>query len=137
MYEAFLTIVRGLPVFTLHSATGLGILIGGILVYTRITPHDELALIRAGNVAAALSLGGAMLGLALPISFALATSVSVWDLLFWGVVGLVFQLVAFRVVDLVLHGLSHRIEAGELGPAILLVCFKLATACINAAAIAG
>jgi len=137
MQDALLTIWNGLPVFMVHSAASLALLIVGMLIYIKITPHDEIALIRAGNTAAALSAGGAMIGLALPLSFSLAASVSLWDLLIWGVVALVFQLVAFRLVDLLLKDLPKRIEAGEMGAAILLVAFKLATASINAAAIAG
>ncbi|MCJ9429846.1 DUF350 domain-containing protein [Kordiimonas marina] len=137
MQDAFLTIWNGLPVFMVHSAASLALLIVGMLIYIKITPHDEIALIRAGNTAAALSAGGAMIGLALPLSFSLAASVSLWDLLIWGVVALVFQLVAFRLVDLLVKDLPKRIEAGEMGAAILLVAFKLATASINAAAIAG
>ena len=137
MEDALLTIWSGLPVFIVHSAVSLALLVAGLFLYIRITPHDELALIRAGNTAAALSLGGAMIGLALPLAFSLAASVSFWDLLVWGVVGLIFQLAAFRLVDMVVKDLPRRIEAGEMGAAILLVSFKLATACINAAAIAG
>lgn len=128
---------QGLPVFMIHSAASLIILAIGIAIYIRLTPHDELALIRGGSVAASLSLGGAIVGLSLPIAFSLAASVSLWDLVFWGVVALVLQLVAFRLVDLFLKDLSRRIEAGEMGAAVLLVSFKLATAAINSAAIAG
>lgn len=128
---------QGLPVFMIHSAASLVILAIGIAIYIRLTPHDELALIRGGSVAASLSLGGAIVGLSLPIAFSLAASVSLWDLVFWGVVALVLQLVAFRLVDLFLKDLSRRIEAGEMGAAVLLVSFKLATAAINSAAIAG
>jgi putative membrane protein len=63
--------------------------------------------------------------------------VSLWDLVFWGIVALVLQTIAFRLVDLVLKDLSKRIEDDEIGAAVLLVCCKLATAAINAAAIAG
>lgn len=137
MNEAFLSLWAGLPVFMVHSLVSLLILIVGVLIYLRMTPHDEVALIRAGNNAAALSLGGAIVGLALPISFSLAASLSLWDLVFWGVVALVLQIVAFRIVDLFLKGISSRIEAGELSIAIFLVSVKLATAFINSAAISG
>ncbi|NVJ71303.1 MAG: DUF350 domain-containing protein [Alphaproteobacteria bacterium] len=137
MEEALQALWNGLPFFMIHSATSFVILIVGIFIYTRITPHDELALIREGNVAAALSLGGAIVGLSLPLAFSMASSVSIWDLIFWGVVAFILQLVAFRLVDLFLKDLSHRIEAGEMGPAVLLVSCKLATAAINAAAVTG
>lgn len=137
MNEALLALWAGLPVFLVHSATSLLILVGGTFIYVWTTKHDELALIRAGNTAAALSLGGAIVGLALPLAFSLAASVSLWDLLFWGVVALVMQLIAFRLADVFLKDISARIEAGEIGAATFLVSVKLATAAINAAAISG
>ena len=137
MEEALLALQEGFPVFLVHSATSLVLLALGIAIYMRFTKHDEIKLIREGNVAAALSLGGAIVGLALPIAFSLAASVTLWDLVIWGIVAFVLQIVAFRVVDLVLKDISRRIEAGEMGAAVILVSFKLATAFINAAAIAG
>ncbi len=137
MEEALLALWQGLPVFLVHSGVSLLILAAGAFIYTKMTRHDELALIRAGNVAASLSFGGALIGLALPLAFSLAASVSLWDLLAWGVIALVLQIIAFRFADLILKDVSNRIEAGEISAAVLLVSVKLATAAINAAAIGG
>lgn len=137
MEEALLALWQGLPVFLVHSGVSLLILAVGAFIYMKITRHDELALIRAGNVAASLSFGGALVGLALPLAFSLAASVSIWDLLVWGVIALLLQIIAFRLADLILKDVSNRIEAGEISAAVLLVSVKLATAAINAAAIGG
>lgn len=137
MEEALLALWNGLPVFLVHSGASLGILVVGAYLYTLMTKHDELALIRAGNVAAAVSFGGAIIGLAVPLAFSLAASLSLWDLLIWGVIALLLQLIAFRLADLFLKDISSRIEAGETSAAIMLVSVKLATAFINAAAIGG
>ncbi len=108
-----------------------------IYIYIKITPYDDIKLIRDGNTAAAVSLSGAIIGLALPLAFAMASSISVWEVLIWGPVTLVLQLIAFRVADLVLKDLSRRIVDGEMGAAILLVSIKLGAAAINAAAVTG
>ncbi len=137
MEDALLTLWNGLPFFIVHSSLSLLILIAGVFVYTRITAHDEIDLIRSGNVAAAISLSGAVLGLALPLAVSLSVSISLWDIVIWGIVALILQLLAYRLVDLFLKDMSARIEAGEIGPAIMLLSFKLGTAFINAAAISG
>jgi len=137
MNEAILALWAGLPVFMIHSAVSLIILLVGVSIYMWSTKHDELALIRSSNSAAALSLGGAIVGLSLPLAFSLAASVSLWDLVLWGFVALILQLVAFRLADFFLKDISARIEANEIGAAIFLVSIKLATAFINAAAISG
>jgi len=137
MEEALLSLWNGLPVFMVHSGVSLAILLVGSYLYTLLTTHNELALIREGNVSASISFGGAIIGLAIPLAFSLSASVSLWDLLVWGVVALLLQLLAFRLVDLFLKDISNRIEANEISASVMLVSVKLATAFINAAAIAG
>ena len=67
----------------------------------------------------------------------MATSVNVWDIVIWGIVTLLIQLLAYRIGDALLKDLPTRIENGEIGAAILVVAIKLAVAFINAAAVAG
>ena len=131
------SMLTGLPVLALHFMVTVVMLVGGILVYTRITPLQEFRLIREGNTAAAISLAGACLGLAIPLAFCMAASVNIIDIVLWGIAALVIQLFSFRVTDWLLRDLPSRIEAGELGPAILLVGIKLSIAAINAAAVTG
>jgi len=137
MDEAILALWAGLPVFLVHSLASLVILVVGVVIYMRTTKHDEMELIRGGNSAAALSLGGAIVGLSLPLAFSLAAALSLSEVVVWGIVALVLQLVAFRMADLFLKDISARIEDGEIGAATFLVGIKLATAFINAAAISG
>ncbi len=129
--------LAGFPVLMLHSSVTIAMLVAGVLVYVWITPWDEVKLIRAGNTAAAVSMGGAVIGLAIPLAFAMAASVSVYEILVWGPVTLVLQIIAYRIADVVLKDLPQRIEDGEMGAAVLLVSIKLAAAAINAAAVAG
>ncbi|MAN79465.1 MAG: hypothetical protein CMM77_08215 [Rhodospirillaceae bacterium] len=132
--ESFLS---GFPVLMLHSSVTLAMLAVAVVVYIRITPYDDIALIRDGNQAVAVSLSAALLGLAVPLAFCMATSVSVWDIVVWGAVTLFLQLVAYRVVDLLLRGLPQRIQNGEISAATFLASVKLGTAAINAAAVVG
>ena len=67
----------GFPLTLLHVLVALIILIGGAALYAFITPHREITLIREGNTAAALSFGGVLVGIALPLAFALGYSVHV------------------------------------------------------------
>ncbi len=79
-------------------------------IYTRITPHKEFELIRSGNVAAAIALGGAMIGFAIPASNVIAYSISILDFVVWAVIAAFVQLLAFLVTSLVLKGASERIK---------------------------
>ena len=127
----------GFPVTLLHVGVALAILAAGATVYALVTPHREIQLIREGNSAAALSFGGVLVGIALPLAFALAASTSVVEIVLWGVTTIVVQLALFWLVDLLLRGLPHRIKQGEIAAAALLVGAKLAVAAILAAAVSG
>ena len=125
----------GFPVLILHSSVTLAMLAMGVFFYIKITPYDEINLVRAGNSAAAASLAGAIIGLAVPLAFSMASSVTIWEILIWGPVTLFLQLIAFRLTDLMLRDLPKRISDGEMGAALLLISIKLAVAAINAAAV--
>lgn len=134
VFQAFLA---GFPILVLHASATLAMLVAGIAVYIKITPYDDIGLIREGNVAAALSLAGAVLGLGIPLAFSMASSINIWEILIWGPVTLLLQIIAYRVTDGMMRDLPGRIANGELGPAIFLVSIKLAVAAVNAAAVTG
>jgi putative membrane protein len=92
-----------------------------LFIYTVMTPHKELALIRAGNPSASLAYGGVIVGLAIPLGSCLAHSFGLFDLLIWGVVTLLIQLLAFRFADIFLRGLPRRIAEGDVAAAIFLM----------------
>jgi putative membrane protein len=127
----------GFPITLLHAAVSVALLVIGVAVYVVLTPHKEFSLIRAGNTAAAVSLGGVLVGLAIPLGVSLAVSLTSIEIVLWGAATLVVQLFVFRVADLILRGLPARIAAGEMSAATLLVSAKLATAIIVACAVAG
>ena len=137
MDGAIQSFFSGIPFLLTHFGVTIVMLVVGAFIYIKITSHDEMALIRDGNNAAAVSLSGAILGLAIPLAFCMANSVNVYDIVIWGLVTLVIQLVTFLIIDLWLRDLSRKIEDGQVGTAILLASVKLAVASINAAAISG
>ena len=129
--------LSGFPLLLAHSATAFFILFIGVRIYMLVTPHDQMSLIRDGNAAASLSFGDTIVGIALPLAFVLAFSVSVIDIMLWGLVTIALQLLAFFIVDLMLKNVSTRIEEGDMAAAILAVSVKLTIAAINAAAVSG
>ncbi|WP_332765971.1 DUF350 domain-containing protein [Phenylobacterium sp.] len=132
--QAFAT---GFPITLMHIGVTVLILVLAAGVYILLTPHKEITLIRAGNSAAALSLGGVLLGLSIPLATSLARSTSMLEIALWGAAAVALQLLVFRLVDMLLRGLPQRIQEGEVAAAALLVGAKLATAVIIAAAVSG
>ncbi|GLR81282.1 DUF350 domain-containing protein (plasmid) [Azospirillum oryzae] len=127
----------GLPVLLVQLATALALLVAGVAVYTRITPFDERRLVAEGNAAGGLTLAGSIVALAIPLAATLATSSFVLDILLWGVVAVILQLVAFAVATLLIRDLRGQIESGNVASAAALVGVQLGVALINAAAMAG
>ena len=127
----------GLPVLLVQLAVTLALLVAGVAVYTRITPFDERRLVAEGNAAGGLTLAGSIVALAIPLAATLATSAFVLDILLWGVVALILQLVAFAVATLLIRDLRGQIESGNVASAAALVGVQLGVAVINAAAMVG
>jgi len=129
--------VSGFTTFVVHGGITVAILLVALVVYSKLTPYRELDLVKDNNIAAGLTFGGSVLSLAIPLSFAMATSLNWADIVIWGVVTVLVQLFALRLVDLLLPGLPERIKHGEVSAACVLVSMKLAFAFILAAAVAG
>ena len=129
------SVKSGLPFLISHFIISVGIFLIGLWIYTIVTPMNELELIRGGNIAASISLFGACIGISIPLAICLASSINVIDILVWGSIAVILQLVCFKVVDLFLNDLSQRIIDGEVGVAIVLVSFKISIAILNAAAL--
>jgi len=127
--------LQGLGAFLLYFAVALVALGIFLAVYMAITPHNEVALIRQGNAAAATSLAGAVLGFVLPLASTVIHSVSLVDMAVWSAVALVVQIAVFWVVGLLLRDLSRRIEAGNAAAGITLAAASVAIGAINAACI--
>ncbi len=129
------SLYAGLPYMVLHVAVAVGMLVAGVMVYIWITPFREIHLIREGNMAAAISFMGGVLGLAIPLAFCLAGSATAFDIAVWGAVVVILQLISYRIVDLLIRDIGQRIENGEVPAAIALVTGKLAVAAIISAAV--
>ncbi|HVI31641.1 DUF350 domain-containing protein [Phenylobacterium sp.] len=128
---------QGFPITLLHAGVTVLILLAAATLYVLLTPHREITLIREGNTAAAVSLGGVLVGLAVPLGVSLNASTNLIEIGLWGVATVIVQLLVFRLVDIVLRGLPRRIQDGEMSAAAMLVGAKLATAIIIGAAVSG
>src|SRR6201991_3361793 len=92
--------LAGLPAFLVYFCTAIIAVLAYLLVYTRITPHNEFELIRNNNPAAAIALGLSLLGFSLPLVSAIAHSANVWDCLIWALVALIIQVIVYYLVKI-------------------------------------
>ena len=103
-------------------------------VYQWVTPYNEKALIRQGNMAAAIALAGALIGYVLPLASALSHTVSLPEFAAWAALAGVIQIAAFTGVRLVaLPDVKTRIENGETSIGVYLAGISIAVGVLNAA----
>ncbi|MFD2263349.1 DUF350 domain-containing protein [Lacibacterium aquatile] len=135
--SAIEALTSGLPLLLLHLAAASILLVVGAIIHLWLTPFRERELVAEGNSAAATVMATTAVALAMPIAATLATSLSLVDILIWGAVGLIVQLLVFVAASLALPNLKARIEAGENAAAITLGGWQIAAALLNAAALLG
>ncbi len=137
MHPTLESLANGFPVLIIYLALITVIYTVGLTIYVKLTPHKELELISQGNMAAAISFSGLIIGLALPLAACMILRIGLIDVLVWGVVSVLLQLFLFRMTDIIFSGLPQRITDGEVPAATVLAAFKLAGSIMLAVAIAG
>lgn len=133
MSATLLASIAGLPEFLSFFFLAILLLFLFARIYSWVTPHDEVGLIKANNPAAAVAFGGALLGFALPMSSAITHSISLADCAIWGAIALVIQILTFMVVRLTIRQLPDRITRGEIAAGVFSACCSIAAGLINSA----
>lgn len=124
----------GLPILLLQFVICVILLAVGVAVYTRVTPFHERELLREGNVAASTVFSGAVVALTIPLAALLATSDAILDIIVWGIVAILLQLVTVVIASHLMRGMRGMIEEGKVAAALPIVAAQLAIALLNAAA---
>lgn len=126
-------ILNTLPAFGLYFITAIALLAVFMTIYALITPYDEITLIRNGNVAASISLGGALIGIAMPVANAIVSSHNIYLMLGWGLIACIIQLFVFLVARVALPHITQDIPADKLAAGIFLAALSIGVGIINAA----
>jgi putative membrane protein len=121
--------------YLIHLLLAAGLLIVFFIIYTRVTPYNEVLLIRQGNQAAALSLGGAMLGFSATIASSLMHTADYQQFFAWAFGAMVVQLLAYVVTTRLLRMSKDQIESNNSAFGGLLAAISLSIGAINAACI--
>lgn len=131
MFEYF---TETLPHFLAYFAAAVALAIVFLALYVTITPHKEIALIREGNMAASVQLTGTFLGFAVPVAVVIGNSVSIPDMLLWGAVAAIVQLVVFFVIArLLFRGIEQRIIDNCLASGVFVAGISLGIGILQAA----
>jgi putative membrane protein len=132
--ESIRPLLSGTSPFVLTFFISLAILAAFMALYMLMTPYQEMPLIRSGNTAAAVSMGGAIIGFAIPLGKAVAQSVSPAELAVWAAIGFVAQATAYGIAAMLMPQLRAAIADDAVASGILLAALAIAIGVLNAAA---
>ncbi|WP_321874771.1 DUF350 domain-containing protein [Burkholderia cenocepacia] len=119
--------------YAVHLLSAFVLLLVFAAVYLKVTPFDELALIRDGNTAATLSFGGALIGFCLTLASSIAHNATLGEVVIWAIGAMIVQLIAYAVLTRVMPGMNHAIEDRNVAMGGLMGTASLVVGIINAA----
>ncbi len=134
--------------FLIYIAITLPLMLLGIFLFTKTTPYDEFRILfngdevndqvkTAASTAVAFDLGGKVIGLALVMGSAIVHAVSLWDLVAWSLIAIVFFILIYWLFELLTPKVSVRkeIPMGNIGVGIFSFCLSIASGLLMAALI--
>ena len=121
--------------YALHLVTAGLLLFVFFLIYTWVVPFDELKLIRQGNVAAALTLGGALVGFSMTVASGLLHTDNLMSFIAWSAAAAAVQLLTYILVTHLLHMSKQHIEGNNVAFGILLASISISVGALSAGAL--
>ncbi|SFG09349.1 putative membrane protein [Halobacillus alkaliphilus] len=79
----------------------------GLLVFEWLTrQYKDWDEVKKGNQAIAMSISGKIIGICIVLSFAIYHSLTVWDTLIWGAYGVILQMIAYLLFEMLTRKFS-------------------------------
>jgi putative membrane protein len=120
-------------IFVLYFMTSVVLLVAFLVAYTLLTRIHEWRLIGSGNTAAAVALGGAMIGFALPLAAAMIHSESLVDSVITAAIALVVQLLCFAAMRLLRRDARAALIQGDMAEGVFLASTSIVLGILSAA----
>ena len=133
--------------FLTYLVVSIPLLLIGIKIFMLQTPYNEMKMIQdaaccdktakdEAGIAIAHDLGGKIVGQALVMASAVFHSVSVGDLIIWGIIGIIFQVLVYYVFEkLTPFKVTEELVKGNIAVGIFSSRLSFATGLILAALI--
>ena len=118
--------------YALHLVAAGLLLFVFFLIYTWAMPFKEITLIRQGNVAAALTLGGALIGFSMTVASGLVHTDALGSFVGWSAAAAVIQLLTYVFVSRLLHMSKQQIEGNNIAFGVLMASISISVGAISA-----
>lgn len=103
------------------------------VIYERITPVREVALIKEGNLACALSFGGALVGFCIALASSITHSLSITDFILWGVAAAIIQIIVYFAATRLINCGSIQLAQNNVAVGALYAAMSVGIGILNAA----
>lgn len=120
-----------------YLAVGIVMVVVFAAVYLRCTPAAELHLIKEGNLACALSFGGALVGFCLPLATSIANNIHLLDFMLWGAAAAVIQIIVYFAATRLVPDASGELAANNVAVGTLCAAVSVSVGLLNAACLVG
>lgn len=125
--------LSGFDEFLVYAGLSIAYIYVFMLAYLKLTPYNELKLIKDGNIAAALSLSGSVLGFTFPLAASIYQASHPWDMMLWALIAGIVQLLVYIAVRYSLLNVTRRIPEGQTATGIVLGAISMSAGILNAA----
>ena len=122
-------------IFLLYFALSAGLLVVFLTIYVGLTRIHEWQLIRAGNTAVSIALGGAMIGFALPLASAIVHSQALLDAAAAAAIALAVQLSCFAAIRTLRRDAIPALVRGEIAEGVFLASTSIVLGILCAASL--
>lgn len=108
--------------FLMYLGVSIVLLAIGVMIFVFTTKTKEFALIGQGNTSAGIIVAGRTIGLAIILYSAIANSVSLLDLAIWALIGIVTQVIANLLAEVLTptFNIKEALENNNVAVAIAL-----------------
>jgi len=121
--------IEGLELFATYMVSSIAMLVTFTYLYMKVTPYNDLSLIRDGKVAPGIVLFGAMIGFTIPIVTMSYHGASYLDYLVWSIIAGLLQLACFKVVYWLM---PKEVEADNVATSLFYAGISICVGLINA-----
>lgn len=118
-----------------YFAVALLMLVVFACLYIKITPARELALIKEGNAACAISLSGALIGFCITLVSSMLHSVGMISFVIWGVAAAVIQILVYFAATHLIKDANQELQNNNVAVGILFFGLSVSIGILNAASL--
>lgn len=105
-----------------YFVIAIAVVLIGLVIFEFLTKqYKDWDEVKKGNQAVAMSIAGKIIGICIVLSFAIYHSFTIWDTLIWGAYGMVLQMIAYLLFEMLTRSFSVETKLKENNTAVGII----------------